>query len=77
MKGFVDVNRYAIDDASKDWNAAEKQIATIAKEGTAGVRSTVVSIMSNTATSVKRKSEFRDSREKEKRRIRKEKKVKR
>jgi N-acetyltransferase 10 len=75
MKGFANVNRYAIEDASKDWNAAEKQIATIAKEGTTGARSTVVSVMSNTVKK-RKSSEFRDSREKVKERVRK-KKVKR
>ena len=71
--GYRCVNRYAINDASADWSAAETQVRSVGGKG----RSTVVSVKSGTqAAGQKRKAEVPAASEESKKKTRRSKKPK-
>ncbi|RDB21639.1 RNA cytidine acetyltransferase [Hypsizygus marmoreus] len=61
MIDSLDLQKYAIDDATVDWTVAETQVTHIARTG--GKASTIVSIKSTAPTAQKRKADDGDNRD--------------
>jgi N-acetyltransferase 10 len=56
--GVLNSNRYAIDDASTDWSAAEAQIRDRLAGGSGHSQLTVVSVKTSNSAGLKRKADI-------------------
>ncbi|KAF8340689.1 GNAT acetyltransferase 2-domain-containing protein [Cantharellus anzutake] len=61
MLGDLDLSKYAIDDTNRDWTRAEAQVNALAHNTQNEGTSTVISVMGNAPTPLKRKTEEDES----------------